>query len=587
MGGDYGSTSYGAQGSNLNFAIMGGKLFANIPNTTPFGQSLGRFECIDLATGKVLYTANGTITAGLHLPGDAYSQARLDPSVLLESSFGSDRIPYLYSSVGSTWNYYDPLTGTLLQSLTNAMPARLIDGTMLAYGVTSSGNLFRWNMTKVLWPTGFSGIGTMGNNWTKGIEWTKPLAISLNNTYPALFAISTDGSTLVLRVPNQYWAYSAKDGTSLWNLTLDYPTTQNQAFTTARGVDDIITLDTTESTFKSYSMLTGALLWTSTSFSDSVWATTWTVYWSETNDNENLYVIFPDGTMRAYSLQDGHEVWRSKAISSTEYPNNAVPTVNSVIMVDGKLYGFAGYSSQYKINPISRQAMIVAINATNGDTIFTLNGGLRSSATANGYVIATGDYDGNLYCLGKGQTSTTVTAQQQVGGSVLIQGSVLDTSEVSSSEDLTARFANGVPAISDADMSVWMDYLHMQNATLLNNPPICTGVPVTLTAVDPNGNVNVIGTATSDYQGNYGFQWTPTTQGLYTVYATFTGSNSYYTSSASTYATVSMASTPIPTPTSGTEATISSSDMLSYFAITAIAIIIAIAVATVLILRKK
>ena len=67
-----------------------------------------------------------------------------------------------------------------------------------------------------------------------------------------------------------------------------------------------------------------------------------------------------------------------------------------------------------------------------------------------------------------------------MGGSVLIQGSVLDKSPASSSATLTAMYANGVPAISDANMSVWMDYLHMQNSTLLNNPPDCTGVPVTL-----------------------------------------------------------------------------------------------------------
>ena len=45
-----------------------------------------------------------------------------------------------------------------------------------------------------------------------------------------------------------------------------------------------------------------------------------------------------------------------------------------------------------------------------------------SVAAADGYVIGAGINDGNLYCVGKGQTSTTVTAQQQVGGSVLIQG---------------------------------------------------------------------------------------------------------------------------------------------------------------------
>ncbi len=80
-----------------------------------------------------------------------------------------------------------------------------------------------------------------------------------------------------------------------------------------------------------------------------------------------------------------------------------------MVMVDGKIYVYAGYSSGYKINPISRFGMLVCIDATTGDTIFTLNGGLRPSSAANGYVIGTGDYDGNLYCLGKGQTSTSVT----------------------------------------------------------------------------------------------------------------------------------------------------------------------------------
>ena len=88
-----------------------------------------------------------------------------------------------------------------------------------------------------------------------------------------------------------------------------------------------------------------------------------------------------------------------------------------------------------------------------------------------------------LYGLGKGTTATSVTAQQQVGGSVLIQGSVLDTSAACSTAAVKAKFPYGVPAISDDNMSAWMDYLYMQNATLLNSPPDCTGVPVTLTAV--------------------------------------------------------------------------------------------------------
>ena len=36
-------------------------------------------------------------------------------------------------------------------------------------------------------------------------------------------------------------------------------------------------------------------------------------------------------TVRAYSLTDGHLVWTSTAIPSTEYANNAVPLVDGGI----------------------------------------------------------------------------------------------------------------------------------------------------------------------------------------------------------------------------------------------------------------
>jgi hypothetical protein len=48
-----------------------------------------------------------------------------------------------------------------------------------------------------------------------------------------------------------------------------------------------------------------------------------------------------------------------------------------------------------------------------------------------------------------------------------------------------------------------MDYPHMQNTTLLNNPPKELGVTVTLTAVDPNSNAITIGSTTTDSAGNY------------------------------------------------------------------------------------
>ncbi len=564
IGGDFGSLSYGAQSSVFSsMVILEGKLFTNIPSTS-------MFECIDLATGEVVYTANGSISGAWHINYGGAIQASLDPSVSLESSYGNSPVPYLFGTSGTTWNFYDPLTGSLRRTLTNCSSARPIEYTWLAFGV-QSGRLYRWNYSNV--PTS----GPNANNWGAGIEWTKTLPTPLSANAISLFGISSDLSTIVCSARmNEFYGYSAMDGHSLWNLTLNYPITANEGIALARGEDRFIVLDPTESTFKCYSMLTGQLQWTSTSFSDNAWATTWTVYWSETNDNENYYVQLSDGTMRAYSLKDGHEVWRSKAIPSTEYPNNAVPYVTSLLMVDGKLYGFAGYSSQYKINPISRFAMMICINATNGDTIFTLNGGIRDAAAANGYVIGTGDLDGYLYCLGKGQTQTTVTAPLTTvpaGTSVLIQGSVMDMSPAS----------ENAPAISDADMSEWMDYLHMQNATLLNNPPKPNGVTVKLTALAPNGDIIDIGTVTSDSGGMFKKMWTPTTEGEYTVYAAFDGSNSYYSSSAET----ALGITKAPADTSTQTQQVIVPDYTMTLTAGFIAVIIAVAIVGILVVRKK
>ena len=128
------------------------------------------------------------------------------------------------------------------------------------------------------------------NNWPTGIEWQVPLPVSMiaqlnqtaargsSSTGLNVYGVTSDASALLVRAaPNQYWGYSTTDGTSLWNLTLTYPAMHNEEITLYPH-EDFIVFDPTEITFKCYSMLTGALRWTSTSFSDSAWATTWTVY---------------------------------------------------------------------------------------------------------------------------------------------------------------------------------------------------------------------------------------------------------------------------------------------------------------------
>jgi hypothetical protein len=132
-------------------------------------------------------------------------------------------------------------------------------------------------------------------------------------------------------------------------------------------------------------------------------------------------------------------------------------------------------------------------------------------------------------------------------------------------------------------MEAWMEYAYMQQI----RPTNATGVEVTLAVVDGNGNYRTIGTAVSDADGFYSFNWTPDVPGKYTVYATFAGSESYYASHDVAAFAVDQAteviSTPAPTPVP------SMADL--YFMPATIGIIIAIivvgAVLALLLVRKK
>jgi hypothetical protein len=102
----------------------------------------------------------------------------------------------------------------------------------------------------------------------------------------------------------------------------------------------------------------------------------------------------------------------------------------------------------------------------------------------------------------------------------------------------------GTPAISDAWMTPWMEYLYMDQPY----PAGATGVSVSIDAVDPNNNFVHIGDAVSDITGAYSYVWTtPDIPGKYTIVATFSADNSYYSSSGETAAVVvSPAATPTP-----------------------------------------
>ena len=127
------------------------------------------------------------------------------------------------------------------------------------------------------------------------------------------------------------------------------------------------------------------------------------------------------------------------------------------------------------------------------------------------------------------------------------------------------------PCISKESMSVWMEHIHMQNPI----PANVTGVPVSIDAIDPNGNYIHIADVTSDMSGTYSFLWTPDIAGKYTVTATFMGDDSYGSSYAETAVGVVQASTG-NSDNNNTPITMPPFEM--YFAASTIAIIVAIVI---------
>ncbi len=123
----------------------------------------------------------------------------------------------------------------------------------------------------------------------------------------------------------------------------------------------------------------------------------------------------------------------------------------------------------------------------------------------------------------------------------------------------------------------------------VNNPPVPNGVTVKLSALDSKGQVVDLGSATSDYAGQFAISWTPTTVGMYKIFATFEGSNAYYSSYAETALSVGAASqgtTPSTGDGTGTGAGAQPDNTMLLYGIL-VAVIVAIIIGLLALFRKR
>jgi hypothetical protein len=554
------------------------------------------FYAVDLRTGETLWWKNDTVSFGQILDDET-------PNEHGERAY-LWKIPGLaYGAEGNVWFMYDPFNGNDLIKLTNipsGTTARDKIGSMLRYQLdTNHDRLLLWNSTKaILYPSTQAGHNYYWDYRTPqgytvdardgGYEWNVSIPADLQGGINIVLDDRLIGSSGMVSLgwgtssTASVWALSLKpgqEGTLLWKHDVN-PSANNETWglEAASLEDGVYIMSNKEArTFYGYSLDTGKLMWGPTEAGNQ-----WDMYSTNCVIAYNkLYTYGYGGVLRAYDVKTGDFLWNYTAPAighEIAYPNYPL-SLGAV--ADGKIYLYSTEHSPSK--PLWRGSMIRCVNATDGTEIWKIEHWGNSPALADGYLVDLNLYDNRIYCYGKGPSATSVMASPKVsinGDSVLVEGTVADVC-AGAKQLVQDGLQNIVPAMSDASMTAWMEYLYMQQPM----PTDAEGVSVTLSTLDPNGNFYEIGNTTSDANGMYSYAFTPEVPGVYTIFAMFEGSKSYYGSSAETAINVQEMPQASPTPTPPAP---SMADIYFLPAIIGMTIaIIAVGLVIILMLRKR
>ena len=593
----------------------------------------GKFQSSVIIAGNLYYNrfttpdrggleAQGIVAVDLHTGEELWSKnnCRVDfGQVFYWDSFNYHGVfAYLWEIQGSSWNAYDPQTGEWIYTI-DGIPSgsRLYGnkGEIYIYTVNlEKGWMTLWNSSRCVNPQdrGDSWDGSWARNMgrdgydriypaSRGYEWNvtipKGLPGSANSYFfeDIIMGSDTNSRTATVNIegksdsPVPLWGISLKpgqEGQLLYNTTWQRPAGNLTISTGASSSEDrVFTLWSKEARqFWGFNLDTGKQIWQTQTqhYLDLFGMRNFIAY-------NKLYAQGMSGILYCYDVQTGKLLWNYSApdhLSEVLWANDW--SIRPVFITDGKIY--MGQSEHSPVDPKPRGGPFVCVNATTGEEIFRADGLFRQTdwgglAVIGDSIIATLDtYDNRIYAIGKGPSAITVNAPDvsvDFGKSVTIKGTVADISPGTQEYALTARFPNGVPAVSDESQSAWMRYLYKG----FERPTNATGVPVTLDVIDSNGNYRNIGTTTSDSSGFYTYQWKPDIEGTYTVIATFAGSEAYWPSYSETSFSVDPAS-----QASSTQQPLQNSTTDPFLMTGIIVIIVAIAVGfavTILVLRKR
>jgi len=604
----------------VNPIVMDGKLFYKEPLS--FGSADGGPEkCVDLRTGEVYWSRTDVLK-----PSFGYIFAEHNPQQhgVVE--------PMLVAVSGTTWIGYDADSGTWLFNLTSVPTGgRRVggpNGEYLQYylvntGTTANPNYYlrQWNSTRLIldygtgirpsWTGVFNATDEKAYDWSVPIAWRNTMTpaptivaayygdmmLCYNGTLPS----SGFRTSVISNAPYTYFAVNLDPskgavGSILWMKNFN-PIIQN--ITVIQGGNDPVNgvfIEKLKETnqWAAINMRTGDRMWGPVGDQLSL-----DYYGNPGHEQVYAHIAYGkvfasgySGVIYCYDEMNGNLLWTygnggegNSTNSGFAVPGRYPIAINAI--ANGIIYTV---TTEHTIQtPIYKGSLVRAINATNGQEMWTLSANTAefnemAYAVADGFSTYFNGYDNQIYTLGKGPSATTVTAPDLAAASgqkVVIRGTVTDISAGTAQKTQQARFPNGVACASDASMKSWMEYVYMQKAM----PTSFVGVPVSINVIDSNGNYRNIGSATTDASGTYSFSWLPDITGDFTVIATFTGTNGYWPSYAETSFTVDPAApTPTPVPTQVS----SMADTYILPGIAAIIVVIAIGFAvTILVLRKR
>ncbi len=578
--------------------MINGVLYYNQPDPPEYG-----FYAVDLRTGEQLWYNNGTKGRQLALGELLYFSTPDQHGV----------IPLLWCVSGTTWALHDAFTGNWILDIVN-VPSGTVklgpNGEAVVYTLNGASNwISLWNSTKCI--VGLPGSGDRGTfQWrpgsymgqtldgARGIEWNVTFADT-----PGSPAIGIIDKGIILASSVDYTqtpfvfthvGFNANTGQLMWvqNRTLG----ETERFP-RDNIDDsgIYACWVKEKMqFIGFDGKTGNKVWETEPVT-----TAWDFYtYTCTFAMGRMYTASYGGTIYCYNATTGSLIWAYYLGSSGyETAYGTWPIYCGFTIADEKIY--VGTTEHTPNDVPDKGNTLTCIDAFTGKFYWNITGMFNQASIADGYMVIQNGYDNQIYCFGKGPSATTVSAPQTSitkGSSVVITGSVTDQSSGQ----------KGKACVSKESMRTWMEYLHMQKL----KPTDVIGVQVTLRAIDPNGNTQEIGAATTDINGNYGVMWIPPVTGLYKIVASFSGTESYGSSEATTYMGVEVApaASPTaapPTPTASPTATPTASPTVTpsvaptggpgfnglsaeyYIAITAVVIIVAIVAVAVILRRRK